>query len=37
LFLQLPPNDVVEFFNLVLGTRLSEDEKRDLLAFLYCL
>jgi len=30
-------DDVVEFFNLVLGTRLSEDEKRDLLAYLYCL
>ena len=29
--------DVVEFFNLVLGTRLSEDEKRDLLAYLRCL
>src|SRR5215510_2848255 len=25
-------DDVVEFFNLVLGTRLSEDDKRDLLA-----
>jgi cytochrome c peroxidase len=30
-------DDVVEFFNLVLGTRLSEDDKRDLLAYLYCL
>ncbi len=30
-------DDVVEFFNLVLGTRLSEEEKRDLLAFLRCL
>ena len=30
-------DDVVEFFNLVLGTRLSEDEKHDLLAYLRCL
>jgi cytochrome c peroxidase len=30
-------DDVIEFFNLVLGTRLSEEEKRDLLAYLYCL
>ena len=30
-------DDVIEFFNLVLETRLSEDEKRDLLAYLYCL
>jgi cytochrome c peroxidase len=30
-------DDVIEFFNLVLGTKLSEDEKRDLLAYLYCL
>ncbi|HEX8113846.1 MAG TPA: hypothetical protein VF516_39210 [Kofleriaceae bacterium] len=30
-------DDVIEFFNLVLETKLTEDEKRDLLAFLYCL
>jgi cytochrome c peroxidase len=30
-------DDVVEFFNLVLGTRLSEEEKHDLLGFLRCL
>jgi len=30
-------DDTVEFFNLVLGTRLTEAEKRDLLAFLYTL
>jgi cytochrome c peroxidase len=30
-------DDVVEFFNLVLGTRLEEEEKADLLAFLYAL
>jgi cytochrome c peroxidase len=30
-------DDVVEFFNLVLGTRLGDDDKRDLLAYLYCL
>jgi len=29
--------DTVEFFNLVLGTNLSEEEKRDLVAFLRCL
>ncbi len=29
--------DVVEFFNLVLETRLSEEEKQDLAAFLKCL
>jgi cytochrome c peroxidase len=29
--------DTVEFFNLVLGTRLSSDEKRDLVAFLRAL
>lgn len=29
--------DTIEFFNLVLETRLSEDEKQDLLAFLRCL
>ncbi len=29
--------DTVEFFNLVLGTRLSEEEKKDLVAFLRCL
>jgi cytochrome c peroxidase len=30
-------DDTVEFFNLVLGTKLSEDEKHDLVAYLYCL
>jgi cytochrome c peroxidase len=30
-------DDTIEFFNLVLGTRLTEDEKKDLLAFLYTL
>lgn len=30
-------DDTVEFFNLVLGTQLSEQEKKDLLAFLYTL
>lgn len=29
--------DTVEFFNLVLGLQLTEEEKRDLVAFLYCL
>lgn len=29
--------DTVEFFNLVLGTKLNQDEKADLLAFLLCL
>lgn len=29
--------DTVEFFNLVLGTKLSADEKSDLVAFLRCL
>lgn len=29
--------DTIEFFNLVLGTKLSADEKSDLLQFLYCL
>jgi cytochrome c peroxidase len=29
--------DTVEFFNLILETRLSEEEKRDLAAFLKCL
>jgi cytochrome c peroxidase len=29
--------DVVEFFNLVLGTRLTHDEKADLVAYLRCL
>jgi cytochrome c peroxidase len=29
--------DTVEFFNLVLGTKLTPDEKRDLVAFLRCL
>ena len=30
-------DDTIEFFNLVLGTKLSEDEKKDLLSFLYTL
>jgi cytochrome c peroxidase len=30
-------DDTVEFFNLLLETRLTEAEKRDLLAFLYTL
>ncbi len=30
-------DDVIEFFNLVLETKLTEEEKRDLLAYLYCL
>jgi cytochrome c peroxidase len=29
--------DTVEFFNLILETRLSEEEKQDLAAFLKCL
>ncbi len=29
--------DTVEFFNLILETRLSEEEKQDLVAFLKCL
>jgi hypothetical protein len=29
--------DTVEFFNLVLGTELTQDEKADLVAFLRCL
>lgn len=29
--------DTIEFFNLVLGTKLTADEKADLLAFLLCL
>jgi hypothetical protein len=29
--------DTIEFFNLILQTRLSEAEKADLLAFLYTL
>lgn len=29
--------DTVEFFNIVLGTKLSTEEKADLVAFLYCL
>ncbi len=29
--------DVVEFFNLVLETKLTDDEKKDLVAFLMCL
>jgi cytochrome c peroxidase len=30
-------DDTVEFFNLVLGLKLTTQEKRDLVAFLYCL
>ena len=30
-------DDTVEFFNLILGTRLTPDEKRDLVAFLRAL
>lgn len=30
-------DDTVEFFNLVLGLKLSEQEKGDLVAYLYCL
>jgi cytochrome c peroxidase len=30
-------DDAVEFFNLVLETKLTEQEKQDLVAFLYCL
>ncbi len=30
-------NDTVEFFNLVLGTRLTPQEKNDLVAFLRAL
>ena len=30
----LTPDDTVEFFNLVLGVKLNEQEKRDLVAFL---
>jgi cytochrome c peroxidase len=29
--------DTVEFFNLVLGTKLTQAEKKDLVAFLYAL
>ena len=29
--------DTIEFFNLILETRLSDAEKKDLLAFLYAL
>ena len=29
--------DVVEFFNIVLGTNLSADEEKDLVAYLRCL
>jgi hypothetical protein len=29
--------DTIEFFNLVLGTKLTAQEKADLLAFLYTL
>jgi cytochrome c peroxidase len=29
--------DTVEYFNLVLGLKLADDEKRDLVAYLYCL
>ncbi len=34
---RLTLDDAVEFFNLVLGTRLTEGEKKDLLAFLRAL
>jgi len=30
-------DDTVEYFNLVLGTKLTDAEKRDLVAYLYCL
>jgi len=30
-------DDTVEYFNLVLGLRLADTEKRDLVAYLYCL
>jgi cytochrome c peroxidase len=30
-------DDTIEFFNLILGTKLTEEEKKDLLAFLYTL
>ena len=30
-------DDTIEFFNLILETRLTDAEKRDLLAFLYTL
>jgi cytochrome c peroxidase len=30
-------DDTVEFFNLVLGTMLTAEEKQDLVAFLKCL
>ena len=30
-------DDTVEFHNLVLGTKLAEQEKKDLVAFLLCL
>ena len=30
-------DDTVEFFNLVLGIKLTDSEKSDLLAYLYCL
>lgn len=30
-------DDTIEYFNLVLGLRLTDDEKRDLLAYMYCL
>ena len=30
-------DDTVEFFNLVLGTKLNKEEKADLVAFLKCL
>jgi hypothetical protein len=29
--------DTVEFFNLILGTKLTADEKRDLVAFMRAL
>lgn len=30
-------DDTVEFFNLILGTKLNEQEKKDLASFLYTL
>ena len=27
-------DDTIEFFNLILGTKLADEEKRDLIAFL---
>lgn len=30
-------DDTIEFFNLISGTKLSAEEKNDMLAFLLCL